>query len=73
MMLCVTRWAYRTFARITHKMASKDYSEDALVEQPAIKLFASLGWQTANLFCEKFGEKSTLGRETTSEVIFVPR
>lgn len=23
-----------------------DYSEDALVEQPAIELFAGLGWQT---------------------------
>jgi|GEM_PF-4704628 len=27
-----------------------DYSEDNLVEQPAIALFAGLGWETENCF-----------------------
>lgn len=50
-----------------------DYSEDSLVEQPAIELFSKLNWQTANCFHEKFGENGTLGRETSSEVILLPR
>ena len=50
-----------------------DYSEDSLVEQPAIELFSELGWQTANCFYEKFGENGTLGRDTTSDVVLVPR
>jgi len=50
-----------------------DYSEDNLVEQPAIALFAGLGWETENCFYEKFGENSTFGRETSSEVVLLPR
>ncbi len=50
-----------------------DYSEDALIEQPAIALFAELGWQTANCFQEKVGARSTLGRQTTHEVVLVNR
>ena len=50
-----------------------DYSEDSLVEQPAIELFSQLGWQNANCFYEKFGENGTLGRETSSEVVLLPR
>ena len=30
----------------------RDYSEDQLVEQPALKLLADLGWQTVNAFHE---------------------
>ncbi len=53
---------------------SGDYSENALVEQPAIALFANLGYETAKCFDEQFGGSvSTLGRETTSEVILIPR
>ena len=33
---------------------SKDYSEDTLVEQPAIELWAGLGWQTIGAFDEVF-------------------
>lgn len=40
------------------------YSEDQLVEQPAIGLFASLGWQTVSALEETFGVGGTLGRET---------
>lgn len=32
------------------------YTEDALIEQPAINLFAELGWQTLDCYAESFGE-----------------
>ena len=55
-------------------MTSTDYSEDALVEQPAIALFEELDYATANCFHEKVGgPTATLGRETTSDVILWPR
>jgi len=50
-----------------------DYTEDQLVEQPAIGLFAELGWQTVSAMEETFGTNSTLGRETKGEVVLVPR
>jgi len=28
-------------------MSKADFSEDALIEQPAIELFAEVGWETA--------------------------
>ena len=31
-----------------------DYTEDSLVEQPAIALFEELDWETANCFYESF-------------------
>ncbi|MDD4887269.1 MAG: type I restriction endonuclease subunit R, partial [Thiomonas sp.] len=49
------------------------YTEDNLVEQPAIGLFATLGWQTLSAREETFGAGSTLGRETKSEVVLVQR
>lgn len=49
------------------------YSEDALVEQPAIALFADLGWETTNCFNEAFGPGGTLGRETSADVVLMPR
>jgi len=57
------------------------YTEDALVEQPTIALFEKLGWETANCYNENFGSYSsgsgngniTLGRQTSNEVILVPR
>jgi len=53
---------------------STDFSEDKLVEQPAIALFSELGYDTANCFYEKVGTSgSTLGRETTEEVILLPK
>ena len=51
----------------------RNYSEDALVEQPAIALFAKLGYETINAFHEKPGKHSILGRETLHEVVLVPR
>ena len=44
------------------------YSEDQLVEQPAIGLFSELGWQTVSALEETFGATSTLLRETKGEV-----
>ncbi len=51
-----------------------DYSENALVEQPAIALFAELGWETLAGFPE-FTQTggSPLGRETKSEVVLESR
>jgi len=50
-----------------------DYSEDSLVEQPAIALFAELGWETANCYEETFGPQGTLGREIPNEVLLFSR
>jgi type I restriction enzyme R subunit len=49
------------------------YSEDSLIERPAIELCRSLGYSTANCFYEKCGEGATLGRATTAEVVLVPK
>lgn len=46
-----------------------DYSEDALIEQPAIALLQSLGWQPANCMHESFGAGGSLGRETSADVV----
>jgi type I restriction enzyme R subunit len=54
-------------------MSAHAYSEDQLVEQPAIGLFAALGWQTLSAREETFGADGTLGRETKSEVVLVQR
>src|SRR3989338_1103646 len=57
-------------------MSPKDgkYSEDALVERPAIELFDKLKWSVQNCFHE-FDEngKSSLGRETKADVVIVSK
>lgn len=45
------------------------YTEDHLVEQPAMELLQSIGWETKNCYEEVFGKEGTLGREATSEVV----
>lgn len=45
------------------------YSEDTLVEQPAIELLAGLGWQTIGAFDEVYSAGGTLGRENAGEVV----
>jgi len=45
------------------------YTEGYLVEQPAMELLQSIGWETKNCYEEVFGKEGTLGRETTSEVV----
>ncbi|MDE3091202.1 MAG: hypothetical protein KGJ80_17680 [Chloroflexota bacterium] len=57
---------------------TNDYTEDTLVEQPAIELFKQLKWETANCYDETFGrdvppERLYLGRETSAEVVLVAR
>jgi type I restriction enzyme R subunit len=52
---------------------SHAYTEDQLVEQPAIGLFAELGWQTVSALEETFGPTGTLQRETKGEVVLVSR
>ena len=54
-------------------MSVHAYSEDQLVEQPAIGLFATLGWQTVSALEETFGAGGTLGRETKGEVVLTDR
>jgi type I restriction enzyme R subunit len=49
------------------------YTEDQLVEQPAIGLFAEMGWQVASASEETFGAAGTLQRETKGEVVLVAR
>jgi type I restriction enzyme R subunit len=52
---------------------SHAYTEDQLVEQPAIGLFAELGWQTVVALEEVFGPAGTLQRETPGEVVLAAR
>ena len=54
-------------------MSAHAYTEDQLVEQPAIGLFADLGWQTVSAMEETFGANGTLGRETKGEVVLTGR
>ncbi len=54
-------------------MSPSDYTEDHLVEEPAIQLFAGLGWTTASALEESFGPTGVLGRETKSEVVLIPK
>lgn len=49
------------------------YSENQLVEQPAIVLCEALGWATISAVEEIHGSSSVLARETKSEVVLVPR
>ena len=49
------------------------YTEEHLVEQPAIGLFAQLGWQTVSALEETFGLNGTLQREIAGEVVLITR
>jgi type I restriction enzyme R subunit len=52
-------------------MNAHAYSEDKLVEQPAIGLFSTLGWQTLIASEEVFGSDGTLSRETKGDVVLI--
>jgi type I restriction enzyme R subunit len=54
-------------------MSPEGYTEDLLVEQPAIQLFAELKWATESAVEEVLGQSGTLGRETKSEVVLIPK
>lgn len=50
-----------------------EYTEQVLIEQPTIDLFEELGYEIANCFYESVGPFSTLGRQTTQEVVLIPQ
>ncbi|MDQ1270031.1 MAG: type restriction enzyme subunit [Thermodesulfobacteriota bacterium] len=50
-------------------MTPSGYTEDALVEQPAIDLLAELGWEIFNAYHEFDHGLSPLGRETKADVV----
>lgn len=54
-------------------MSPHAWTEDQLVEQPTIALFAAQGWQTVSALEESFGPGGTLGRETRGEAVLVER
>ncbi len=54
-------------------MSAHAYSEEQLVEKPAVGLFAALGWQTVSAQDEALGDGGTLGRATRAEVVIQPR
>src|ERR1700686_2423350 len=47
-------------------------SEDTL-ERNTVRLFEELGWKSANCYHEVCGANSTLGRETTEQVVLDSR
>src|SRR5262245_55134044 len=54
-------------------LSTKGYTEDELIEPPAIALLRGLGWEATNCYHEKHGRRGTLGRETRAEVVLVRR
>jgi type I restriction enzyme R subunit len=54
-------------------MSPHAYTEDQLVEQPAIGLFEDLDWQTVSALEETLGSSGTLGRETKGEAVLSRR
>ncbi len=48
---------------------ASSYSEEVLIEQPAIEMFQSLGWEHINALHETLGPPGTLGRDNPSDVI----
>ena len=52
----------------------KEYTEDKLIEQPAIKLFKEgLGYEYIYALYENYGENSLLGRQEKDEVVLLKR
>jgi type I restriction enzyme, R subunit len=47
------------------------YTEDRLVEAPAVALFSELGWRTVNAYQETLGAGGTLGRISRREVVLL--
>jgi type I restriction enzyme, R subunit len=54
-------------------VSPEGFSEDELVERPALELLAELGWQTVNAREELLGSGGTLGRSSRREVILEHR
>jgi type I restriction enzyme R subunit len=49
------------------------FTEDQLVEQPALEVLETLGWEVVSAAEEVFGAGGTLGRETPGEAVLLPR
>ena len=49
------------------------YSEQELIELPAIELLKELGWSHINALHETLGPSGTLGRDNQSEIILQSR
>ena len=54
-------------------MTTGAYSEDGLVEQPALELLAELGWSVVTAWAETFGPAGTLGRDSMHDVVLTHR
>ena len=54
-------------------MQNNQYSEDQLVEQPAIALLAEMGWETRDCYNEFDQGISPIGRENSGEVVLTTR
>ncbi len=52
---------------------SHDYTEDQLVEQPALSLLASMGWSVTSALHEGDVANGSLGRSARGEVVLGPR
>ncbi len=52
-------------------MKAYAYSEDQLVEQSAIGLFAAPGWQRVSALGESLGEDGVPGHETRGDMVQV--
>jgi type I restriction enzyme R subunit len=50
-------------------MTPTGYTEDTLIEKPAIELLEELGWEHVNGLHETLGPADTLGRDNQSEII----
>jgi len=56
---------------VTPPASSGQFTEDQLVEQPAIRLFEELGWDHIDAYYEKLGSGETIGRDNKAEVFLV--
>jgi type I restriction enzyme, R subunit len=54
-------------------MSPERFSEDELVERPAVELLAELGWETVNAWEETLGHGGTLGRSSRRDVVLEHR
>ena len=52
---------------------SHDYTEDQLVEQPALALLGSMGWSVASALNEGDAANGSLGRTSKGEVVLGSR
>jgi len=53
-------------------MTPGDYSEDELIEQPAIALLEELGWEYMNCF-DELATNRALGRDSSGDVVLEPK